>query len=181
MVSFRKAFTLIELMIYLSLLVLLTTILLRTGLQTKLFSDFLGKNTDLILREHLMVDVLERDLQSASCKLADWDLENNIFIKKWLDVSGTERMVAVSFPVKNNRILRCSGKYDFVRNRWLKKVSSVLCPRVKLIEWRVVREGKRVCGERVTGEQVRGVWVTIKRERLHKPLNFFVRLRNGPV
>jgi len=82
----RKAFTLIELTIYISLLVLLTTILLRTGLQTKVFSDFLGKSTDLILREHLLVDTLVRDLQSASCELRDWDFENKIFQKKWLDV-----------------------------------------------------------------------------------------------
>ncbi len=158
-------------MIYLSLLVLLTTILLRTSLQTKVFSDFLGRNTNLILREHLLVDVLTRDLQSASCEFRDWDFSNKIFKKKWLNERGEEKTLAVSFPIRNNRILRCSGKYDFMRRRWLKKVSSVLCSRIKSIEWKVERKDERVLGARLT----------IKRERLYKPLSFFVRLRNGPV
>jgi len=122
----QKAFSLIELFLYVGGASFFAILILShfSSIQNKIIID--NKKNDLIIKNSIVLDLLRRDLYSASWNLQDWDEQNFVFRKKLLDKSGQEYVVCVGYSFDKNGIKRIEGEYNFITKNWLKKISSVI-------------------------------------------------------
>ncbi|MCF7800045.1 type II secretion system GspH family protein [Candidatus Babeliales bacterium] len=122
----KKAFSLIELLLYIASVSVFSLLILNyfSSVQNKLIID--SKKDDLIIQNSIVLDLLRRDLYSASWDLNDWDEQNFVFRKKLLDGSGKFYMTCIGFSFDKNGTKRIEGEYNFVTHKWLKKTSSII-------------------------------------------------------
>jgi len=154
-----RSFTLVEVVVYLSLLLILSFCVSRIFFQIRNYSELSKKVLSEKLRYELFFDILHRDLISAYPERLFWDEKNFVFRKE-----GPRGPIDIGFCVKKGAVCRVKGVYDFLGKKWLKKNSSLVLrslPRKIKIRCKLEKEGGLV--------------------RRVKVLKRSFRLRNGKV
>ncbi|MFH1643740.1 MAG: hypothetical protein ABIA74_01030 [bacterium] len=103
------------------------------------FKDVLNKSrqNDLLIRTSLALDLLRRDISSASPFLRDWDNFNEdgsisfVFKKENLTSAAEKISKFVGWQLKKMRLNRIEGVYDFKTKQWGKRTISLVCSSVK--------------------------------------------------
>ncbi len=116
-----RAFTLIELLVYLTLFSFFA--LLSFGflneINTKVFLSI--KKNEKIVRTHIALDLLRRDLMCASSNIYDWDQQELIFRKKVLNKNGEKESKCINWKIIKGNLTKIDGEYDFVTRKWIKR------------------------------------------------------------
>lgn len=146
--------SILEVVVYLCLMVIMSLSLGRIVLQTDRYISFSSQTLNLLLEKHLFFDRLRRDMMCANYRGCYWDSPNLVFRVGNKDIG---------FYIKNKKIFRLKGVYDFDDRVWVKKSSRVCCVGVAAMNWRLER----------TGDEVTGVWVTCGSDC------WFVKIRAG--
>ncbi len=124
MLKNAKAFTLIELLIYIASFSFLAVVAFGFLIQTQQKISSKVFQSEQIIRNSIALDLLKRDLISASLDKSDWDLPNCVFRKIFLSKKGLPRAVCVGWQVADDGLLRLEGTYDFILHKWVRKVVS---------------------------------------------------------
>jgi len=127
-----NAFTLVELSMYMALLAILVTVLFGFVNRTQRNLIEAAKSCEQFVRLSTALDLLKRDLASASDSVSDWDVQNFVFKKQMLNLKnearyGLKNMVinkAVGWQVLKRGLCRIEGDYDFVAKKWGRRVVS---------------------------------------------------------
>ena len=120
----KNAFTIIELIIYMGIFSFFS--LIAFGFLTKAQKSIIsqiGENEKLI-KNTIALDLLKRDLLSASNKVDDWDFQNLVFNKNYLDGKGNPCSICVGWKNDKDGLSRITGNYDFKLHKWNKRVVS---------------------------------------------------------
>jgi len=120
----NKAFTLIEISIYMALLAFLVTILFGFLNKTQKNLAESAKGCEQFVRLSTALDLLKRDLASASNIIADWDVQNFVFKKLMLNSKNENINKIVGWQILKQGLCRIEGEYDFVRKKWGKRIIS---------------------------------------------------------
>jgi len=166
----QSAFSLLEVVIYLSLFSVVVLILGRFALDTRVFMTTLDKSLEHTVQEHLFLDVLRRDLVSASPYEKEWGKHDFVFRKRMVDNQGIMFFSDIGYVVKKQALLRFEGRYDFAAASWINKTTSLLFNGIASLD--------HVLRLEETG--VRGVCVSYRLAH-DKEKQFFTRVRNGTV
>lgn len=125
----KKAFTLVELMVYGVLFSIFSLIVF--GFCNTVYSFFLlsGRQSTIVIKNSLGIDMLRKDLISASRRLALWDEKRFVLCKEQLDNSGNTMTTSVGWKVvisKNGRsvLQRREGNYSFSGYTWTEASTS---------------------------------------------------------
>jgi len=122
----KKGFLLVELVIYVSLFMSFSLVVFH--LLGSIIHD-LGKSRQvcsLKLKNALAIDVVRRDVLSASMDPAHWDKEDFVFRQQTINQKGRRRVVDIGFAVKKGKLYRSSGVYDFKKKHWVKRFISLV-------------------------------------------------------
>lgn len=126
----RGGFTLLELVVYLGLFSVLVSVMGRASVQVIARLASLYAETNKVIREALFIDVVRRDLLSASSSVMEWDTKHFVFRKKRLNNLCEPVITDIGFVVTTScgekKLLRYEGRYDFARSIWCKKITSVV-------------------------------------------------------
>jgi len=116
-----KAFTLVELLLYLFFLTILTlgifTFFVTNQKRIEKHAVFCENN----IRDTLVLDLLKRDLICACSQRSDWNSSDMIFKKEMLDEQGNKYPVWVGWKVVDCGIWRIEGHYDIRIRQWSQK------------------------------------------------------------
>jgi hypothetical protein len=159
----RHGFTLIEIVIYISLLLIFSFFLIGIEKNIRDFSLLSHNSTDKILREELLFDVIWRDVVCASPHVSEWDEENFLFKKQ---------DKYVGFEAREGEIARCERKG---RNK--KRYTSIIWSGQNLKHVPMLS-----CKLDSVGVFVRGITVKF-RACVNKGVeqHWYIKLRNGPL
>lgn len=121
----NKAFSLLELLVYLSLTSLLT-LLICSFITTSLT---LQNSTFLKLRQNLnnyfLTELILKDLSYASNKILDWDSSNFVFKILAINSKNEFQKIDIGWKGKGGTVLRKEGQYDFTKKKWIERKSSI--------------------------------------------------------
>ena len=163
-----QSFMLIEVVIYFSLLLLMTLIFSNFIKNTREFSSLSSKTANKLLRNNLFIDVLRRDLICASSKISDWDDSKLVFKKYFLNDFGEQNFNCIGYEVRKKSLFRIEGRYDFLNSRWNKRISSLLTSDIEDLK---IKLNKNI-------DRAVSVDVEYKISKFQEPKNIFVKLRN---
>ena len=120
----QQAFTLIELIIYLAIFTFLTLLSFSflSHIQKSVFIN--SSKSEKNIRLQLAADLLRRDLMSASCNKYDWNTNDFVFKKVFLDQNGIENETCICWKIDKKGLTRIYGEYSFAANKWIKRTMS---------------------------------------------------------
>jgi hypothetical protein len=125
----NAAFTLLELLVYTALFSFFT--LLVAGFCQFVFMTMhqQGGVAERTLKNAVVLDMLFKDVMSASMNVQAWDAERGVFKKELLDDNGKQVTVCVGYEVSvikdtQKSVRRRAGDYDFDKRIWKKCISS---------------------------------------------------------
>ena len=168
-----RGYSLIEVMVYMTLLLILSVVLGRMAWQIWEYSILSNKSIDELLRRELFFDVLRRDMLSASPEPGHWDEERLVFRKETLRGRGIVTR-DVGFIIEKGKIFRVEGNYDFDERVWIeRKKPSLLADKVASMRWRL-----KICENKIC-KMVRSVSVFVKSTSVSSLFRIYLRLRNG--
>lgn len=138
-----KAFTLIELTIYMALFsILITTFFIFFNqIQRNLLRR--AKENDKFIKSCLTLDLLKRDLSSADPNILNWDLANLVFTKSTLNLNNEKITKNISWEVIRNKTLsinklrRIEGIFDFKTRKWNKRIVSLVYSNAKELKYKL--------------------------------------------
>lgn len=167
----NRAFLLIEVVVYLGLLAFFTLLVFSFYARVYVGAVRQVQAGQTALRELTAVDVMKRDLMSASMQVEDWDLKNNVFVTLSLDDQASPVRRCVGFECGRQGLVRVEGTYDFGRQVWIDRTAGLLATPVETVTFNLTGgQG----GGPVTGVTVRyQVGGDKGRQK-----SFFVALRN---
>ncbi len=114
----RRAFTLIELMIYLALLATLSLFVFSFSARTYRFIIDGTRAQQVFVRSVVTGDLIRRDLQIASPWPADWCVTKNIFKQLTMNASGNPIELWVGYEVDDKGLKRREGVYCPTTGTW---------------------------------------------------------------
>lgn len=125
------AFTLIELLVYTALFSFFTIIVAGFGHIVFTIIKQQSVMTARALHNAVALDLLRRDVMSASMEKSAWDSSAFVFKKESVDTQGALSVVCVGWEctlLKNVQagVRRSEGVYDFVQRRWKSRTVSLL-------------------------------------------------------
>ncbi len=163
-----NGFSLLEFVVYLGLISFMAVLFLGVVSRTQFrFMKNLHKH-EVLLRQVLAIDLLRRDLMSASMLNSDWDVCNGVFKKMTLTKTGQPQSACVCWFIGKTGLSRVQGQYDFCRHEWESKSSSLVCRSIKYIRY-------------MPEKSMKGVWVVYKVVGPNQEKKIFVRFRNRVV
>jgi len=124
-----RAFTLIELVLYMTIFSNLVLLLFSWHTMINSFFITQGHYERIIIERDIALDVIRRDCMCASRSLALWNEKECVFMKEMINGDSC----AIGYIVRENTLYRCNGVYDFTAKRWTKKTMQVLARRIKAI------------------------------------------------
>lgn len=127
------SFTILEVIVYLFLLFAFTIATMRFFGDVQSFALLTNRETTRFLRTQLLFDVIFRDVVSASGDASEWDEKGFVFRKSVIDEKGEIKTVDVGFFLKNKRVIRYEGEYDFKKLLWITKSASTVGKDVSMI------------------------------------------------
>ncbi|HBS48145.1 TPA: hypothetical protein DEO28_03615 [Candidatus Dependentiae bacterium] len=150
----KKAFTLIEILIYLQLSVFIFLIVFNLLFFFCKNLDILQSLLDQKISQQLAVDLIFRDCLSASQYPSEWDFENKVFRKKFLDEKLNLSFKDLGFDIKDKKLIKYEGMYDFSTQKWVDKSSNTLSYNVKNFSFIpiIASEQKNILGLKVVLE-----------------------------
>ncbi len=134
----NKAFTLIELLIYLVLLAGLS--LLTCGFVGRTYRFMLERMQahHAFVRLVVAEDVLRRDLQLASLWPADWDIERRVFKQLMMTQDGKPYERWVGYEVTSTGLHRREGQFDMVTKKWIESFVTLVNAQVHAVTMRLL-------------------------------------------
>ena len=162
-----RGFLLIDALVYIALCAILGLILFRfmTNVHKSCVKSYRASSRVIALA--LPLDVLRRDMLSASRHANEWDEEGMVFDRYLVGVSGQLTRRAIGWLVSHEILWRVEGEYDFKTRVWIKKSKALLCKHVKSATWKLMLDK--------TGEAIEGVEIELVHDGGVK--RAFVRLR----
>lgn len=130
----RHAFTIIEVLVYLALVIILFTILTHIVVGVRQSAVFVITNSERLIQRTISRDLIRRDVQAASINKDEWDKRHFVFIQYTVDKKGKIGRHSVGYECKDGILWRYHGHYDFDKHAWIKRVKSVVCKNVKTFE-----------------------------------------------
>lgn len=168
----RSAFTLIELVWYLAMLVGLLYVIFWFYTLVHKYSFQRLVFCSQIIQDHSVLDVLRRDLLSASVHPNNWDVESIIFKKELVTSFGDENIGWVGWRSVNGGVHRMKGLYDPVRKRWIKKRTYFFRCFLHCLTMKLVLD---MHTRRIIGVQIQ--WKNEKQQEKR----YYVRMRNRVI
>ncbi len=166
----ENAYSLFELIIYLSLFSFIAMLFLGVISRTQLRLMKSAYKQEILLRQVLAIDLLRRDLISASTLSPEWVEQEGIFKKITLTSKNQQQEVSVCWFISKNGLMRAQGKYNFAKHEWNSKSECLVCKTIKQINFILVKSDlEGFCF---------GVWVLYKGEGFDQEKRAFVRFRN---
>ncbi len=138
-VTRAPAQTLLEIMLYCALLSMLILYVFRFYTMVHNFVIQEGAAYDVVCRQAIAIDLMRREILSASSKPAEWDDKKNVFKKTYLDVKGNWTSISVGYTILKNRLYRIEGNYNFVQSLWVQKRSCCIGAGFEKIDWQLLR------------------------------------------
>ena len=172
------AFTLIEVVLYFSLLMIFILVVGRITGQVFQFANFSDDRINSSLEREMFFDIVSREVLSASCSREDWGDDEFIFKKKFIDKDGNATSCDIGFILKDKKIFRRSKlvctRPVCAKRVCAKPVWSLLCRGVTSLKSKLSLTKKN---------RVVGVSVEVKFESngSSKKYSRYFRLRNGEV
>jgi len=114
----RRGFTLLELLIYLSLFSFFAVLLFGFFLDVHKNLEKSQKNNSNAISVQVALGLLKRDLLCASGLVKDWDFNQNVFKKKILNKNGLPAEISIGYTIDKKGMIRKEGYYDFKNGRW---------------------------------------------------------------
>ena len=147
-----KAFTLIELLIYIASFSFLAVVAFGFLIQTQQQISSKVFQTEQLIRNSIALDLIKRDLMSASLDKSDWDKQNYVFRKIFLSKKGLPRAVCVGWQVNDDGLSRLEGIYDFILHKWVRKVVSRVNQNIKNLS---IKLNESFCGKYIEQVEVK--------------------------
>lgn len=149
----RAGSTLVELLVYLALFGFAAYVFISSNTVLQSWYAWATTRAHSQLAQELAMDVLMRDLASASHKKDDWDMKKGVFKRQILDQRGVPIAYDVCYTCSGEGLLRVQGVYDRQRGGWrTHTTASVPCVPVRNISLQPVLDAS---GMFVTHVQVR--------------------------
>ena len=134
MIKKTAAFTLLELMVYMTLVAILA--LASGGFFSTIYSSLIQMRQQAVqeLENEVMIDVIARDLMSASSDAASWDTKNFVCTSERLDATFMPVRAHVGWEMTTlangqPAARRSEGNYNFRTHQWIRRSVSVIgCP-----------------------------------------------------
>lgn len=117
----KSAFTMIEAVIYMSLVLILMFFLQKLVLNVREYALFLNGVHEKLLRKRVLVDLIRRDVMLADYMHTDV----NMFVFSQKTIGSNIQEKDIGFCVRDKKVFRISGRYDYCTKKWLKKYSSL--------------------------------------------------------
>jgi type II secretory pathway component PulJ len=163
-----NGFSLLEFVVYLTIFSFVAVLFLGVISRTQFkFMKNLHEQ-EVLLRQVLAVDLLRRDLMSASILVSDWDVQMGIFKKMTLTKTGHPQCVCVCWYIGKTGLTRVQGQYDFGRSEWSGKSSSLVSRSINQLRFLLEKNRK-------------GVWVIYKVMGSDQEKKIYVKFRNRVV
>jgi type II secretory pathway component PulJ len=145
------SFTLIEFLIYLLLFSFAYSLFFSVSNKSLLNILSISRNQNRELELALAVDILRRDLLSASMLEQDWMDALFIFKKQGLSLKNKDLSTSVCWYIGRLGLMRAEGQFEFAQKKWQSKAVSLVCKDISKIEARLQKDPKlgSVCGVRV--------------------------------
>jgi hypothetical protein len=120
--KFQKSFTLVELLVYIAVTSIFIPMLFSTFSRT-LCENIKNKSFHTkVIRNSLVMDLVRRDLMSASLGSNDWDTRRCIFKKKFIEGVGTPSESWIGWSGREGvGLVRLRGEYSKNSRCWIKK------------------------------------------------------------
>ena len=168
----NRGFTLVELTIYIALFSFISVLFFGVASHAQFKFTRTSCEQEHLLRQALALDLLRRDLMSASFSISDWDARNAVFKKTTLSVKNIPESACVSWFIGAQGLTRARGEYDFVKHEWINRTSCLVCKSISQISFvlqKVEAEKREAC---------KGVWVVYKNVDSVEEKKIFVKFRN---
>lgn len=133
----KGAFTLIELLIYVSLLVGLSFLTLTFASRTYRFMVEQSRSSSFFMRSIIACDLVRRDLQVASPWPSDWDVGHTCCKQLTMDKESNLVERWVGYEVKKGGLYRREGRY--LNGHWGESSLAILDPHVTRLEFKPIR------------------------------------------
>jgi len=139
-----------------------------------------------LLRQVIAIDLLRRDLMSASSIFSDWDVQQNtVFKKMTLTLKNRPQSACVCWFITARGLMRSQGEYDFAKHEWINRTSCIVCQSINSIKF-ILQENLtkefRADEEFLDARKnCIGVWVIYKDAGAGQEKKFFVKFRNRVV
>jgi type II secretory pathway pseudopilin PulG len=173
-------FSLVEFLVYLVLFSFISVLFLGVASRAQLRFTKTSASQENLLRQVIAIDLLRRDLMSASSIVTDWDvLQNNVFKKMTLTDKNRPQSVCVSWFILPRGLMRAQGEYDFAKHEWINRTSCIVCASINSINFILQKNAaKELSG---INKFCFGVWVVYKDAGSGQEKKFFVKFRNKVV
>ncbi|MBX9831359.1 prepilin-type N-terminal cleavage/methylation domain-containing protein [Candidatus Babeliales bacterium] len=116
-----SGFTLVEVTVYLALSSILACLAFSLFNQTSLSIAQRSATHEDLVRTAIFVDLLKRDLASASMRPADWVAKDAMFKQEFIDPRGNLESQWVSWSVSKDGLIRSYGLYESIKKEWVRK------------------------------------------------------------
>ena len=145
----KESFVLIEVLVYLTLSLFLVLLLFSffSLIQKKLTVYTVFQES--VVRDSLVMDVLHRDLVSASMDRSDWNEREFVFKKEMINKKRQPVVVWVGWKVVDKGVWRTEGVYDNVIKRWGKRYTRLFGCKINQLQMRL-----QLCNKRNNVEQI---------------------------
>ncbi len=131
----NKGFSLVEFTVYLALFSFISVLFLGVASRAQLKFMNVSSEQENLHRQTIALDLLKRDLMSASQYSTDWDLQQSVFKKLTLIDKNVPQSIGVSWFIGNQGLMRAQGEYDFVKHVWISRTSCIVCKSIKEISF----------------------------------------------
>lgn len=169
----NNAATLLECSIYLGCSALLSLLIFSFSSQTYRYFVEVRNIFCTKLREELALDVVRRDLLSATRCVGNYVPDRFIFKKEFIDESGVLSSCFVGWERCNDGVKRIEGDYDVTAMRWRRRIVSKLPARFSFLYMVLILD--KQCGD------VRGCIVTWMTEGGNERHQEYVAIGAGVV
>jgi hypothetical protein len=177
----KHGFTLIEFIAYIGLFSFIAVIFIGLASKSQLSFVSSSSNQEILLRQSIALDLLRRDLMSASFLASDWDIgcdvqddtQGRVFKKNVLSDKNVAQELCVCWTIGVQGLLRVEGDYNFETHEWAKRSSCLICKTIKRISIEPLYMKIRASGRGILS----GVWVTYQTSGAQER-RFFIKLRN---
>lgn len=192
----NKGFSLIECTIYLALFSFISVLFLGVASRAQLKFMNVSFEQENLHRQTIALDLLRRDLMSASQYSADWDLrqydsqnyvtkqtvwQQSVFKKLTLNSKNSPQTVDVSWFIGNQGLMRAQGEYDFVKHEWINRTSCIVCKSIKEINFILQKSSDQNNDNKNENIGVLVVYKSVGQMQKSFGQKFFVKFRNRVV
>jgi type II secretory pathway pseudopilin PulG len=182
----NSGFSLVEFLIYTVLFSFLAVLFFGVASRAQFKFITTTSAQENLLRQVLAIDLLRRDLMSASFVSSDWDVQQNaVFKKMTLTSKNRPQSVCVCWFIAARGLMRAQGEYDFTKHEWINRTSCIVCQSINSIKFilqksliKEFRAEEEFLDER---KDCVGVWVIYKDAGSGQEKRFFVKFRNRVV